>query len=127
MKLVTTIHLVTGFAIVVLGLAAFAWGIRRASRPTAPSARNEAMWVQLVALVQTLVLACGLVGLVLLAAGGAHPKDPLHARVYGPFMVFTILAAWGFRTSDRRWNIRVMAVACLFVALLGVRAVTTGY
>ncbi len=127
MKLVTALHLGTGIAVVVLGLVAFVWGIRRARRPVPPSARNEAVWVQLVALAQTLVLACGLLGLVLLAEGGAHPKDPLHVRVYGPFMVFAMLAAWGFRTSDRRWNIRVMAVACLFIALLGVRAVTTGY
>lgn len=127
MKGILWLHVVAGFGIVVLCSIVFVWGLLRARRDQPPSARSEGIWVQLVALSQTLVIACGALGLVLLLGAGARPADPLHSRVYGPFMVFTLLAAWGFRTSDRRWNIRVMAVASLFVALLGVRALTTGY
>ena len=127
MKSVLWIHIVAGFGIVALCTVVFVWGILRARRPHPPSERSERIWVQLVALSQTLVVACGALGLMLLMSAHSRPADPLHTRVYGPFMVFTLLAAWGFRTSDRRWNIRVMAIASLFVALLGVRALTTGY
>ena len=76
---------------------------------------------------QTAVAACGLAGLALWAQHHHPHIDPLHLRVYGPFMVVAILGAYSFRTGDGRWNMRVMAVAALFVALLGVRALWTGY
>jgi ABC-type molybdate transport system substrate-binding protein len=71
------------------------------------------------------VLATGLLGLALLAEGHrAH--DPLHARVYGPFMLVAIVAAYGYRTRNATANIRVFAAASLVVAALGLRAFWTG-
>jgi hypothetical protein len=120
-------HVIAGFALVAVCFVIFGWGLLRARQATPPGPRSEQWWVQLVALAHTLVLGCGMAGVVLWLVGSPQPSDPLHARIYGPFMLVMLLGAWSFRTADRRWNIRVMAVVCLFVALLGVRAITTGY
>ena len=148
---VLALHVALGGAVVVLGFGVFAWGLLRVRRmatpggageqlgqpaqsaapavqPTAPARRGRRVdaFTQLLALSQSAVFACGLLGLVLLARAGSGPDDPLHSRVYGPFMVLAIIAAYGFRTGDARWNTRVFAITSLFVAGLGVRAFYTG-
>jgi hypothetical protein len=121
------IHVAAGAAVVAAAAAVAAWGIARGRRlRLGGPAREDRGFTQLVALTQTLVLGCGVLGVMLLAGPGAGPDDPLHARVYGPFMAAALLGAWSFRTADARWNVRVFAVASLFVMGLGVRAFFTG-
>lgn len=126
----TTIALHGAAAIALLVLAALTGVvgivISRQGRGR-PAPRTLALWRQGIALTWTLVAATGLLGLVIYMSGHHRPSDPLHARVYGPFMAFTIIAALGFRTPDQRWNTRVFAIASLFILALGVRAVFTGY
>lgn len=123
----TKLHGAVGVVTVIVAAIAATWGIWRSRAGTLPpSPREAAAWRQLTAGWQTLVVATGMLGLVPLLRGHAHP-DPLHVRVYGPFMLVAIVSAWSFRTSDSRWNMRVMAVAAMFAGLLGVRALVTGY
>lgn len=128
MKPVVYMHIGAAALLLSLAVGAFSWGMfltRRGARE--PHPRTIALWNHVVVTLQTAVFATGGLGLWLyLAPGANHPADPLHARVYGPFMVVVIVAAWGFRTDEGRWNVRVMAIAGLFIALLGVRAITTG-
>lgn len=99
---------------------------RRGAVRLGGGSRRDRVFTQLAALVQTLVLLCGAMGLTLLAGPGGGPDDSLHTSIYGPFMVAALIGAWTYRTADRRWNVRVFAVACIFVAGLGVRAFFTG-
>lgn len=115
-------HVVAGVATVVLAVVACAWGLARARGDGKPIA---GAFAQVLALSQVAVVATGLLGLAVMG-GGTRPHDPLHARVYGPFMLVAIVAAWGFRTGEARWNTRVFAIAAGFVAALGVRALMTG-
>lgn len=112
-------ELLAGF-VVVANLAAGVWGLVVARQGSAPRA-----WGHLVAVGQSSILVQGAVGLALLAAGG-RPLDPLHARVYGPFMVVAYVVAYGFRTGDVARDTRTFAICGLVVAALGVRAMQTG-
>lgn len=121
------LHVLTAALLVAVAGAVCAWGFARSRRlRLGGRGREDRLYTQLVAFMQTLVLAAGLLGLLLLAGDGGSPEDPLHARVYGPFMLVAVIAAWSFRTADPRWNVRVFAVVALFVAALGVRAFVTG-
>ena len=79
---------------------------------------------QLITLTHVLVIGVGLAGVLLIPAPGG-PSDPLHARVYGPTMLLVLGAAWVSRTPDPRRNMGIFAVACGFVGLLALRALTT--
>jgi hypothetical protein len=71
------------------------------------------------------MLATGIAGLFLLGEG-QRPDDPLHTRVYGPFMVVAILVAVGFKADSTPLRFqRVIAVANLVIAALGARALFT--
>jgi hypothetical protein len=127
MQVLVVLHIALGAAAVLAASVACVWGIYRSRKGSPrPSARSQALWNQLVATSQTLVIGTGLAGLLLLEQRHHAKVDHLHSRVYGPFMVAAIIAAYSFRTADARWNVRVMAVASLFVAGLGVRAFFTG-
>lgn len=116
------LHVWAGLLLVALNAAAGVWGVWRYARATGPSRSFD----HVLALAQTSVFVAGLIGVALLAGDG-RPDDPLHERVYGPFMVIAILAAWGFRRPEHpRTNTLVFAIAALAVAALGVRALYTG-
>jgi hypothetical protein len=120
------VHVIAAVALLVLALLVGAWGLARSRRITAPDAQREGRWfAQALQLSHTFVLATGLLGLALLLEGH-DVHDPLHVRVYGPFMVVAIVAAYGYRTTDSARNVRVFAVASLVVAALALRAFVTG-
>lgn len=103
------------------------WGLGRSGRVRlGGSTREDRGFTQLVALTQTLVVGAGLLGVLALAGPSAGPDDPLHSRVYGPFMVLAVIGSFSFRTEDPRWNVRVAAVVGIFITGLGVRAFFTG-
>lgn len=120
------VHVAAASLLVAIALVVGAWGIAR-SRSIAASdhPRESRAFAQILQLSHTLILAVGLIGLALLLEGHRN-DDPLHARVYGPFMVIAVIAAYGYRTKVARTNVVVFAVASLVVAALGVRAFYTG-
>lgn len=121
-----TVHVAAATLLVVLAVVVGAWGIAR-SRTIASDEhpREGRSFAQALQLSHTLVLATGLLGIALMLEGH-RSADPLHVRVYGPFMVVAIIAAYGYRTGDARANLRIFAIASLVIAALGVRAFTTG-
>jgi hypothetical protein len=122
-----TVHVAAAAVLVLSCLLVGFWGVVRARRIASRDAGAESRWfAHALQLSHTLVLATCLLGLGLLAEGGHHANDPLHVRVYGPFMVVAIVAAYGYRTSDARRNVLVFAIAALVIAALGVRAFATG-
>ena len=126
MNPLVTVHVAAAVALVVLAVLVGVWGLARSRAITSEDAVCEPRWfAQTLQLSHTLVLATGLLGIALLLEGH-RSSDPLHARVYGPFMLVAIIAAYGYRTGDARQNLRVFAVASLVIAALGVRAFTTG-
>jgi len=127
MSPVVVLHIVAAALLLALSAITGVWGLAMSRKGRGrPNLRLLELWRQAIAFTWTLVAATGLLGLALLGSG-KHPGDPLHARVYGPFMVFVVIAALGFRTGDQRWNTRVLSVASLFILALGVRAAFTGY
>jgi hypothetical protein len=120
------VHVITAVALVLVAVGVGAWGLLRSRRLAQAGSSTEARWfAQLLQLSHTLVLAVGVLGLALLLEGH-RIGDPLHVRVYGPFMLVAIVAAYGYRTGDARRNIIVFACASLVIAALGLRAFTTG-
>ena len=119
-------HVVAAVALLAFTLLVGVWGMARARRIAAPDAGREGRWfAQALQLSHTMVLATGLLGLALLA-DGHRSSDPLHARVYGPFMLVAIVAAYAYRTRNATMNVRVFAIAALVVLALGLRAFVTG-
>ena len=120
------VHVIAAAALVVAAAVVGAWGLVRARSIANPARRREgAAFTQLLQLSHSLVIATGLIGLFLLG-DGHRPDDPLHARVYGPFMVIAILAAYGYRTDRAVTNVRVFAIVSLVILALGARALVTG-
>lgn len=126
MEPLVLVHAASAVALLAVALVVGCWGIARArSIGDGDGAGEGRAFAQLLQLSHTLVAVTGVLGLALLGYGG-HVDDPLHARVYGPFMVVAIVAAYGYRTSDPRRNVLVFAAASLVVFALGLRAFVTG-
>lgn len=126
MEPLLTVHVASAIALVVLALLVGAWGVLRAGAiGSGARPREGRAFAQLLQLSHTMVVVVGLLGIALLV-DGARADDPLHARVYGPFMLVAIIAAYGYRTSDASRNVRVFGVASLVVLALGLRALATG-
>ncbi len=120
------VHVVAAVALVVVALVVGVWGLARARHIGRPGGEREPRaFAQALQLSHTLVLATCLLGVALLVEGHSV-ADPLHARVYGPFMVVAIVAAYGYRTRDATRNVQVFAAASLVVVALGIRAFWTG-
>ncbi|MCW2921378.1 MAG: hypothetical protein JWL76_1252 [Thermoleophilia bacterium] len=120
------VHVVAAVALLVLAIVVGVWGLVRARQIAAPVATREGRWyAQTLQLSHTLVLATGLLGIGLFVEGH-RSDDPLHVRVYGPFMLVAIVAAYAYRTKDATLNVRVFAIAALVVFALGLRAFVTG-
>jgi hypothetical protein len=126
-ELVIIVHVVAAAVLVGAAFAVGIWGLVRARTIAASTSggREPAFFAQALQLTHTLVLGVGLAGVAMLIAGRA-PSDELHVRVYGPFMLVAIVAAYGFRTSDHAANVRVFAVTSLVIGALGLRAMWTG-
>jgi hypothetical protein len=120
------VHVASAVALLVVAVAVGVWGLARARSIADGERPGEGRWfAQVLQMSHTLVALTGILGVALLL-DGSRPNDPLHARVYGPFMVVAIIAAYGYRTSDATRNVRVFAVSALIVLALGLRAVATG-
>ncbi len=123
---VVIVHVVAAVALLVLAIVVGSWGLARARQIARPGDGREGRWfAQVLQLSHTFVLATGLLGLALMVEGH-RSADPLHARVYGPFMLVAIVAAYAYRTRDAVLNVRVFAIAALVVFALGLRAFATG-
>lgn len=121
-----TVHVVAAVALVAAAVVVGTWGLARSRRLASSLAERESKaFAQVLQLSHTLVLATGLLGVALLVEGH-QVADPLHVRVYGPFMLVAIIAAYGYRTKSARQNVRVFAIASFVIAALGLRAFWTG-
>jgi hypothetical protein len=126
MDSVLLLHVLSAAALLVVSGSVFVWGTVRARRVTLGGPKREdKIFTQVAALVQTMVIAVGLLGLLLIA-GDNRPDDRLHATVYGPFMLLAVIGTYSYRSSDPRWNVRVASIASFFILALGVRAFVTG-
>lgn len=126
MEPLVLVHVAAAAVLVALALVVGVWGIARGRQIGAGTRPREGRaYAQLLQASHTMVAVTGLLGIALLVEG-ARSGDPLHARVYGPFMVVAIVAAYGYRTDDAARNVRVFAVASLIVLALGLRAFVTG-
>lgn len=126
MEPLVIVHVAAAAVLVAIAATVGAWGLARADRiGKGEGPRESRVYAQLLQLSHTLVIATGLLGLGLLI-GNDRPDDPLHARVYGPFMVVAIVAAYGYRTGNAARNVRVFAVTSLVILALGLRAFVTG-
>lgn len=120
------VHVAAAIALLAVAALAGVWGVARArSIGDGDSPREGRAFAQVLQMSHTLVVLVGILGVVLLLQGGS-PDDPLHARVYGPFMLVAIIAAYGYRTEDAARNVRVFAVSALVILALGLRAFVTG-
>lgn len=121
------VHLVVAIVLLAAALVVGVWGLLRTDAIASTGESREGTWfAQLLQFSHTLVLATGLLGIALLAEGTHASEDPLHARVYGPFMLVAIVAAYAYRTRNAAMNVRVFAIASLVVLALGLRAAVTG-
>jgi len=120
------VHVVAAVALVASVVAVGVWGLARARQiGSADPGREGRSFAQLLQLSHTLVLATCLIGLAMVLEGRSS-SDPLHARVYGPFMVVAIVAAYAYRTKVAVTNVRVFAITALVIAALGLMAFVTG-
>ncbi len=125
MQALRIIHLGLASVTVLLAGITCIWGlIGRRKLQWGATDRGSMAYARIAVLMQTLVIGTAIFG-GLLWLNGARPGDPLHVRVYGPFMVAAIIGAWGYRTDDANWNARVVAFSAFFVFLLGLRALFT--
>lgn len=109
------------FAALLVGI----WGLARSGQISQGLVPREGkLFSHLLQLSHTLVFTVGILG-IMLWFEGHRPNDPLHARVYGPFMVVAIMAAYGYRTRQASTNIKVFAVASLVIFALAIRAFYT--
>jgi hypothetical protein len=126
MPTILLLHILSGAALIAVAGTVAVWGGARSKTARLGGAGTEnRLLTQFAALVQTLVIATGIAGLILLL-GDDRPSDRLHATVYGPFMLLFVIGTYSYRTDDPVRNLRIVAIASLFIALLGVRAFVTG-
>lgn len=81
-------------------------------------------WAHLVALGQTLLVAQGALGLLLLA-DDRRSDDRLH-YVYGALALLVVLSPWLYAPSEPRGRVAWFTGASFLGAALGIRAYTTG-
>lgn len=114
------LHSINGLLLIVVnGLAVLvgALYLRRRSEP-------HRAFAHLVALGQTLLVAQGGLGLLLLA-DGRRTGDDLH-YLYGGFALLAVLSPWLYAPRDPRGRLLWFTGASLLATALGVRAYTTG-
>lgn len=120
------VHVIAAVALLLFTGVVGVWGVARGGAIGAGDRPREGKaYAQLLQLSHTLVAVTGLLGFALLIEGH-RVGDPLHVRVYGPFMLVAIVAAYGYRTRNAGRNVRIFAVASLVIFALGLRAMFTG-
>ena len=87
-------------------------------------AEPRRVWTHLVALGQTLLVAQGALGLLLLA-DDRRSDDQLH-YLYGALALLAVLSPWLYAPADPRGRVAWFTGASVLAAALGVRAYTTG-
>jgi len=115
-----TVHAWLAVAVVAAAFAAAAWGGLAVWRRR-PAGRILA---QLLALVQTLLVAQVGLGLLLLS-DDRRSADDLH-YVYGTLALLAVLSPWFYAPREPRRRLAWFAGATLLAGALAVRALTTG-
>lgn len=115
-----SVHAWLAFAVVVAAFGAAVWGGLAVWRRR-PAGRILA---QLLALVQTLLVAQVGLGLLLLS-DDRRSADDLH-YVYGTLALLAVLAPWLYAPQEPRRRLAWFAGATLLAGALAVRALTTG-
>jgi hypothetical protein len=114
------VHMVVGAALIGLNGLVGVWGLIAYRRNAPPGG----IYMQILALAQTAVIAQASLGLILLA-DGFRPGDKLHFA-YGLLPLLAIAYPYALRGEDGRRNLLYFAVGSTLVAALGVRAFMTG-
>lgn len=115
-----SVHAWLAFAVVAAAFGAAAWGGLAVWRRR-PAGRILA---QLLALVQTLLVAQVGLGLLLLS-DDRRSADDLH-YVYGTLALLAVLSPWLYAPREPRRRLAWFAGATLLAGALAVRALTTG-
>lgn len=115
-----SVHAGLAFAVVAAAFVAAAWGGFAVWRHR-PAGRVLA---QLLALVQTLLVAQVGLGLLLLS-DDRRSADDLH-YVYGTLALLAVLSPWLYAPREPRRRLAWFAGATLLAGALAVRALTTG-
>jgi hypothetical protein len=114
------LHMVVGTLLIVTNAIVGIWGLIAYRRDRPPAG----IYMQLLALSQTMVIAQATLGLILLA-DGYRPADKLHFA-YGLLPLLAIAYPYALRGEDGRKNLLYFAAGATLVAALGVRAYMTG-
>jgi hypothetical protein len=114
------LHAWNAVVLIAVNTLAGAVGLVAARRRTEPGRIFE----HLVALGQTLLVAQGALGLLLLSSDHRAP-DRLH-YLYGAVALGIVLSPWFYAPPDRQRRLVWFAGASLVAAALGVRAYMTG-
>lgn len=114
-----TAHEWLAVVVLVVTAAAALWGIVIWVRRREPGVALR----QLLALVQTLLVAQVALGL-LLVSDGRRVSDDLH-YVYGTLALAAVLAPWFYAPADPRRRLAWFSVTSLLAGALAVRAYTT--
>ena len=115
-----SLHRTLGVGVLLLGVVGALWGLAGVVRESTPRGLRAYLL-----LTEAVIGVQGVLGLALLTTG-ARPADGLHF-VYGPALLLALPAAFALAvgTSGRR-HAATLAGGALAVALLAVRALTTG-
>jgi hypothetical protein len=114
------LHIVVGLAVMAVNAVASGTGFYYLQRGREP----RRVFAHLVALGQTLLVAQGAIGLLMLA-GDDRTRDQLH-YVYGGLALAAVVAPWFYAPSDTRGRVFWFSGASLVAAALSARAYTTG-
>jgi len=114
-----TVHQWVAVAVLVVTAAAAVWGIVTWLRRREPGPLLQ----QLLALVQTVLVAQVAIGL-LLVSDGRRTSDDLH-YIYGTLALAAVLAPWFYAPEDPRRRLAWFSFTSLLAGALAVRAYTT--
>ena len=112
--------MVVGTLLIVTNAIVGIWGLIAYRRDRPPAG----VYMHLLALSQTMVIAQATLGLILLS-DGYRPADKLHFA-YGLLPLLAIAYPYALRGEDGRKNLLYFAVGSAVVAALGIRAYMTG-
>ena len=112
--------MVVGTLLIVTNGTVGIWGLIAYRRNAPPGG----VYMQALALSQTLVIAQATLGLILLS-DGYRPGDKLHFA-YGLLPLLAIAYPYALRGEDGRKNLLYFAIGSAVVAALGIRAYMTG-
>jgi hypothetical protein len=115
-----TVHMVLGALLIVTNVTVAVWGFVAYRRDHAPGA----LFTQVLALAQTMVIGQATLGLILVS-DGLRPADSLHFA-YGLIPLLAVAYPYALRSDDGRRNVLLFSIGSALIAALGVRAYMTG-